>query len=66
MRLVYKITLTFAIPLVLTLALWGWLSYRTMEEKIHADTDLILKDYSDDIIIRKLSGKELPESFNGA
>lgn len=66
MRLVYKITLTFAIPLVLTLALWGWLSYRTMEKKIHADTDLILKDYSDDIIIRKLSGKELPDSFNGA
>lgn len=66
MRLVYKITLTFAIPLVVTLALWGWLSYRTMERKIHADTDLILKDYSDDIIMRKLSGLDLPDSFNGA
>lgn len=66
MKLVYKITLTLMIPLVLTLGLWGWLSYRTMSRKIHADTDLILKDYSDDIIMRILSGKELPERFNGA
>lgn len=66
MRLVYKITLTFILPLVLTLGLWGLLSYHTMENKILADTDLILKDYSDNIIMRMLSGKELPERFNGA
>ena len=66
MKLVYKITLTFILPLVVTLGLWGWLSYRTMERKIHADTDMILKDYSDDIITRMLSGQELPERFNGA
>ncbi len=66
MKLVYKITLTFMIPLVVTLGLWGWLSYRTMERKIHADTDLILRDYSDNIIARKLSGAELPDKFNGA
>ena len=66
MKLVYKIILTFMIPLVLTLGLWGWLSYRTMSQRIHADTDLILKDYSDEIIMRLLSGKELPERFNGA
>lgn len=65
MRLVYRITLTFVLPLIITLGLWGWLSYRTMERKIHADTDLILKDYSDDIIMRKLSGLDLPERFNG-
>ena len=66
MKLVYKIILTLIIPLVLTLGLWGWLSYSTMSNKIHADTDLILKDYSTDIIMRYLSGKELPERFNGA
>lgn len=66
MKLVYKITLTFAIPLVITLALWGWLSYRTMSQRIHKDTDMILKDYSDAIIARKLSGQELPDRFNGA
>ncbi len=66
MKLVYKITMTFMIPLVVTLGLWGWLSYRTMERNIHADTDLILRDYSDNIIARKLSGAELPERFNGA
>lgn len=37
-----------------------------MERKIHADTDMILKEYSDAIITRKLSGFELPERFNGA
>ena len=42
MKLVYKITLTLILPLVLTLGLWGWFSYRTMSRKIHADTDLIL------------------------
>lgn len=66
MKLIYKITLTFIIPLVLTLGLWGWLSYRTMSERIHKDTDMILKDYSEDIIARKLSGAELPDRFNGA
>lgn len=65
MRLVYKITLTFIFPLAVTLGLWGWLSYRTMEKKILADTDLILRSYSDDIILRFLSGKELPPRFNG-
>lgn len=66
MKLVYKLTLTFIVPLVVTLGLWGWLSYRTMERKIHADTDMILKDYASDIIMRKLSGQELPDRFNGA
>ena len=65
MKLVYKIILTLMFPLILTLGLWGWLSYRTMSDKIHADTDLILKDYSDHIILRLLSGKEMPERFNG-
>lgn len=65
MKLVYKITLTFVIPLILTLGLWGWLSYRTMTEKVHADTDMILKDYSDNIVARKLAGAELPDRFNG-
>ncbi len=66
MKLVYKMMLGLAIPLVMTLALWGWLSYRTMSSRIHKDTDMILKDYSDDIVARKLSGQELPERFNGA
>lgn len=66
MKFVYKITLTFVAPLVVTLILWGWLSYGTMVRKIHADTDLILKDYAEDIIMRKLSGQEMPERFNGA
>lgn len=66
MRLVYKIMLSFLFPVVMTLGLWGWLSYSTMTRKIHADTDLILKDYAEDIIMRKLSGREMPERFNGA
>lgn len=66
MKLVYKIILTFMIPLILTLGVWGWFSYRTMADKINKDTDLILKDYSDEIISRLLNGRELPERFNGA
>ncbi len=66
MKLIYKVILTFLVPLTLTLGLWGWFSYRTMSRKVHADTDLILRDYSADIIMRILSGKELPERFNGA
>lgn len=66
MKLVYKIILTFMIPLILTLGVWGWFSYRTMADKINNDTDLILKDYSDEIISRLLNGRELPERFNGA
>ena len=65
MKLVYRITLTFMLPLVLTLGLWGWLSYKAMEKKIYDDTDLILQDYAYGIISRKLSGDSLPERFNG-
>lgn len=66
MKLIHKIALTLVVPLVLTLGVWGWLSYRTMAARIHADTDMILKEYSDNIISRMLSGAELPERFNGA
>ena len=66
MKLVYRFILTSLMPLVITLGLWGWFSYRTMSRKIHADTDMMLKNYSDNIIMRLLSGKELPERFNGA
>ena len=66
MKLVYKIMLSLMLPLVITLGLWGWLSYSTMTRKIHADTDLILKDYTENIILRKLSGHEMPDRFNGA
>lgn len=66
MKLIYKVILTLIVPLALTIGAWGWLSYRTMSRKIHAETDLILRSYSDDIIMRILSGKELPERFNGA
>ncbi len=65
MKIVYKISLSLAVPLVVTLVLWSWLSYRTMERKIHDDTDWILRDYSEGIISRKLSGHELPDRFNG-
>ena len=58
--------LSLSIPLVITLALWGWLSYRTMSGRIYKDTDMILKDYSDQIVSRKLSGQEMPDRFNGA
>lgn len=66
MKLIHKIALTLIVPLVVTLGIWGWLSYRTMAARIHADTDMILKEYSDNIISRMLSGAELPERFNGA
>lgn len=65
MKLVYRITLTFMLPLVVTLGLWGWLSYKAMEKKIYDDTDLILEDYAHGIISRKLAGDALPERFNG-
>ncbi len=65
MKLVYKITLGLSVALVVTLALWGWLSYRTMERKIHAETDEMLREYSDEIISRMLSGNRLPDRFNG-
>ncbi len=65
MKLVYKISLGLSVALVVTLALWGWLSYHTMQGKIHEDTDLILRDYAEQIILRKLAGNELPDRFNG-
>ena len=36
MRLVHRIILSVLVPMILTLGLWGWLSFRTMERKIHS------------------------------
>lgn len=36
MKFVHKIILSVLIPMILTLGLWGWLSFRTMERKIHS------------------------------
>lgn len=65
MKLIYKVLLTFIVPLVVTLGLWGWFSYRTMSDKISSDYDKILTDYAEGIVARKLSGEQLPERFNG-
>ncbi len=65
MKLVYKISIGLSVALVVTLALWGWLSYRTMAREIHKDTDMILRDYSEQLVSRVLAGTELPDRFNG-
>lgn len=35
MKLVHRIILSVLVPMILTLGLWGWLSFRTLERKIH-------------------------------
>lgn len=66
MKLIYKITLGLIIPVFVTLLFWSLLSYHTMVRKINSEMDVVLKDYSDDIIQRWLSGQNLPPIFNGA
>ena len=65
MRLLLKITAWLAVALTILLTGWAFCFYLATVDEINDETDDSLVDYSDGLIIRKLSGVELPSDDNG-
>ena len=65
MKLSTRIVLGLIPSAFLILMLWAVFAYRTMVKKVNFETDFILRKYSENIIMRKLTGEQLPDSFNG-
>ena len=65
MKLLYRITSTISIALLLFFAVWGTLFYYIIIDEINDETDDSLEHYSEYIITQALAGKQLPEKENG-
>ncbi len=65
MKLLYRIILRLSLPLTLVLIGWGVLFYITILLEINDEVDDNLEDYSENIIIKALSGQPLPSQSDG-
>ena len=65
MKLIYKIAISLSSIMLVFMALWGVLFFRVMISEINDETDDMLEEYSQDIIIKWLSGARLPSTDNG-
>ncbi|MBO8455886.1 MAG: HAMP domain-containing histidine kinase [Bacteroidetes bacterium] len=65
MKLIYKIALSLSGVMLVFVALWGIVFFNVMTAEINDETDDMLEDYSEDIIMKWLSGERLPSTDNG-
>lgn len=65
MKLLLRITAWLAVALTILLSVWAFFFYIATTDEINDETDDSLIDYSEELIIRKLAGVELPSDDNG-
>lgn len=66
MKLISHVTLRLSVAVTLILSVWAVLFYMAMIDEINDEVDDSLEDYSETIIIRALSGEQLPSKDNGS
>lgn len=66
MKLISHVTLRLSIAITVIMSVWAVLFYIAMVDEINDEVDDSLEDYSETIIIRALSGEELPSKDNGS
>lgn len=66
MKLISHVTLRLSVAVTLILSVWAVLFYVAMIDEINDEVDDSLEDYSETIIIRALSGEQLPSKDNGS
>lgn len=65
MKLIYRIIYRISLAMVLILAVWAVLFYFAIMGVVNDEVDDQLDDYSEQIMIKALSGEELPAVSNG-
>lgn len=66
MKLIYRIILRISIIFSLIIAVWALLFYMAIIEEVNDEVDDSLEDYSEMLIVRALSGEELPTHSDGS
>ena len=65
MKFIYKIALSLSAVMLVFMAVWGVFFFRVMVAEVNDETDDMLEEYSQDIILRWLSGVNIPSTDNG-
>ena len=65
MKLIYRIIIRLFLVLTVILTVWGTLFYLTIIDEINDEVDDSLEDYSENIIIRALTGQHQPSRPDG-
>lgn len=66
MKLFHLVLSRISLALTVILTLWAAFFYLTMVEEINDEVDDSLSDYAERLIIRSLSGEDLPSENNGS
>lgn len=66
MKLIYRIILRISIIFSLIIAAWALLFYMAIIDEVNDEVDDSLDDYSEMLIVRALSGEELPTHSDGS
>ena len=66
MKFIYRITIGLSVLMFIFLTVWGIFFFRSMVAEVNDETDDMLEAYSADIILRWLSGMEIPSVDNGS
>lgn len=66
MKFIYRIIIGLSACMLVFMAAWGIFFFRAMEEEINDETDDMLEEYSADIIMKWLSGVDIPAIDNGS
>lgn len=66
MKLIYRFIIRISLVLTLILGSWAYLFYLGIMDEVNDEVDDSLEDYSETIIIRALTGEELPSKNNGS
>lgn len=65
MKLIYQITIRISLILSIALFIWAVIFYYNIIDEINDETEDVLEDYSELLIMRALSGEDMPMSFDG-
>ena len=65
MKLIYRIVIRISLLLILVLGVWAVFFYMAMMDEVNDEVDDSLSDYAERLIVRSLSGDELPSENNG-
>lgn len=66
MKLIYRIIIRMSATLFIILAAWSVFFYIAMIDQVNDETDDMLEEYAEQIMIRALSGENLPLASNGS
>ena len=66
MKLFHLVLWRISLALIVVLSLWAGFFYMKIVDEVNDEVDDTLEDYSEGLIIRALSGEDMPASSNGS